>query len=98
MLSTSQSYVRMEPVSASVRAGAYMGGVLEVEFSLDIPDEVLREQARAQTLRLRDGYVTALSSYGSAGYRAGQCRISCALPAFCSSPPTGRSAHVAPRS
>lgn len=72
MLSTSQSYVRMEPVSASVRAGAYMGGVLEVEFSLDIPDEVLREQARAQTLRLRDGYVTALSSYGSAGYRAGQ--------------------------
>jgi len=72
MLSTAQSYVRMDPVSASVRAGGYMGGVLEVQFSLDIPDEALREQARAQTLRLRDGYVTALTSYGGLGYRTGQ--------------------------
>lgn len=71
LLSTSQSYLRMEPVSASVRAGAYMGGVLEVEFSLDIPDDALREQAREQTLRLRDGYVTVLTSYGGLGYRAG---------------------------
>ncbi|AZU05376.1 hypothetical protein X907_2868 [Glycocaulis alkaliphilus] len=71
VLSTSSSYVRMEPVSASVRAGAYMGGVLEVQFSLNIPDEALREHARASTLRLRDGYVTALTSYGGLGYRAG---------------------------
>lgn len=72
MLSTSSSYLRMEPVSASVRAGGYMGGVLEVEFALDIPEEALREQARASTLRLRDAYVTALTSYGGLGYRAGE--------------------------
>ncbi|KPP81945.1 MAG: hypothetical protein HLUCCA04_04280 [Oceanicaulis sp. HLUCCA04] len=72
MLSTGQSYVRMDPVSASVRAGGYMGGVLEVQFSLDIPDEALREQALSQTLRLRDGYVAALTSYGGLGYRTGQ--------------------------
>lgn len=71
MLSTAESYVRMEPVSASVRAGAYMGGVLEVEFSLDIPDPDLRAQAMAQTLRLRDGYTAALTSYGGLGYRSG---------------------------
>jgi hypothetical protein len=72
VLSTAPSYVRMEPVSASVRAGGYMGGVLEVQFSLDIPDEALREQARASMLRLRDGYTTVLTSYGGLGYRAGE--------------------------
>ncbi|MFC4725879.1 hypothetical protein AB6B38_10715 [Glycocaulis abyssi] len=71
VLSTSPSYVRMEPVSASVRAGGYIGGVLEVQFSLDIPDETLREQARASMLRLRDGYTTVLTSYGGLGYWAG---------------------------
>ncbi|WP_429911880.1 hypothetical protein [Glycocaulis sp.] len=71
VLSTSPSYVRMEPVSASVRAGGYVGGVLEVQFSLDIPDEALREQARDSMLRLRDGYTTVLTSYGGLGYRAG---------------------------
>lgn len=75
ILSTSPSYVRMEPVSASVRAGAYMGGVLEVQFALDIPDEALREQARASTLRLRDGYVTALTSYGGLGYQIGRAHV-----------------------
>lgn len=72
MLSTSHSYVRMEPVAASVRAGAYMGGMLEVEFALDIPDEALRATVASRNLRLRDAYVTALTSYGGLGYRAGQ--------------------------
>lgn len=71
MLSTAQSYVRMDPVSASLRSGAYMGGMLEVEFSLDVPDEDLRAQVSSQNLRLRDAYVTALTSYGGLGYRTG---------------------------
>ena len=71
MITSSDGYVPLSPLTASVHADFRMRGVLQIEAGLEIPDNRLRARAERLMPRLRDAYVAALSSYAGSNYRYG---------------------------
>lgn len=71
MITSSEGYVPLSPLTASVHADYRIRGVLQIEAGLEIPDNRLRARAERLMPRLRDAYVAALSRYAGANYRYG---------------------------
>ncbi|MEE2565174.1 hypothetical protein [Hyphobacterium marinum] len=71
MITSSEGYVPLSPLTASVHADYRIRGVLQIEAGLEIPDSRLRARAQRLMPRLRDAYVAALSRYAGANYRYG---------------------------
>lgn len=71
-LSHANSYVRMEPVRASVQADFRMRGLLQVGLALDAPHSRTRQVIQERQLWLRDAYSQAMLLYSGRMYRWGQ--------------------------
>lgn len=71
MITSSQGYVPLSPLTASVHADFRIRGVMQIEAGLEIPDSRLRARAERLMPRLRDAYVAAISRYAGANYRYG---------------------------
>jgi len=70
-LTSSDHYVPLDPLTASVHADFRLRGILHIEAGLDIEDRRLRERAERLMPRLRDRYVSALAMYAGSNYRFG---------------------------
>lgn len=68
-LTSADSYVPLPTLSAGVLQRHATNGTIVVDMGLDIPDETLRNRARANAPRLRDALRTALATYASTYYR-----------------------------
>jgi len=71
-LSHANSYVRMEPVRASVQADFRMRGLLQVGLALDAPHSRTRQVIAERQIWLRDAYSQAMLLYSGRMYRWGQ--------------------------
>ena len=70
-LTNSQSYVPINPLTATVQSNHRARGLLQIEAGLEIPDARLRRRAEHYMPRLRNAWVTALSVYTGMNYRFG---------------------------
>jgi len=68
-LTSAESYLPLPTLSAGVLHRYSTQGTLVVDVGLDIPDEALRNRARANEPRLRDALRTALATYATTYYR-----------------------------
>lgn len=71
-LTASDSYVPLQPLTATVQADFRARGLLQIEAGLEISDNRLRRRAEQSMPRLRDAYVSALSVYAGIHYRYGE--------------------------
>lgn len=71
-LSHANSYVRMEPIRASVQADYRMRGLLQVGMALDAPHSRTRQTIAQRQLWLRDAYSQAMLMYSGRMYRWGE--------------------------
>jgi len=72
VLSHARSYVRMEPVRASVQADFRMRGLMQVGIALDAPHSQTRRVIGERQIWLRDAYAEALLLYSGRMYRWGE--------------------------
>ncbi|GJL98040.1 MAG: hypothetical protein DHS20C06_18570 [Hyphobacterium sp.] len=70
-ITSSQDFMPLDPLTATVHADFRLRGVLHIEAGLEIPDNRLRARAERLMPRLRDHYVSALAMYTGANYRFG---------------------------
>lgn len=70
-LSHARSYVRIEPIRASVQADYRMRGLLQVGLALDAPHSRTRQTIAERQLWLRDAYSQAMLLYSGRMYRWG---------------------------
>lgn len=70
-LSHANSYVRIEPIRASVQADYRMRGLLQVGLALDAPHSRTRQTIAERQLWLRDAYSQAMLMYSGRMYRWG---------------------------
>jgi hypothetical protein len=71
-ITASETYVRLDPVMASVQAGRDVRGLLHVEIGLDAPDPAMRARIAQRMPRLRDAYISAMAVYSAMGYGPGE--------------------------
>tara|TARA_R110002073_G_scaffold63048_2_gene157870 strand:+ start:931 stop:1407 length:477 start_codon:yes stop_codon:yes gene_type:complete len=70
-LTSSDSYLPLPPLMATVQADYRARGNLQIEAGLDVEDSRLRRQIEHSMPRLRNAYITALSVYTGVNYRYG---------------------------
>ena len=70
-LTSSDTYLPLPPLMATVQANYRARGNLQIEAGLDVEDARLRRQIEQAMPRLRNAYVTALSVYTGVNYRYG---------------------------
>lgn len=70
-LTSSDGYMPLDPLTASVHADFRLRGILHIEAGLEIPNARNRSRAERLMPRLRDRYVSALALYTGANYRFG---------------------------
>tara|TARA_R110000744_G_scaffold84678_3_gene165641 strand:+ start:849 stop:1322 length:474 start_codon:yes stop_codon:yes gene_type:complete len=70
-LTTSDSYLPLPPLMATVQANYRARGNLQIEAGLEVEDSRLRRRVEQSMPRLRNAYVTALSTYTGVNYRYG---------------------------
>lgn len=70
-LTTSDSYLPLPPLMATVHADHRARGNLQIEAGLEVEDSRLRRRVEQSMPRLRNAYVTALSVYTGVNYRYG---------------------------
>ena len=70
-LTSSDSYLPLPPLMATVQADYRARGNLQIEAGLDVEDSRLRRQVEQSMPRLRNAYITALSVYTGVNYRYG---------------------------
>src|SRR4051812_19029787 len=66
---SSESYVIVDPVYASILDNNKSQGLLLVEFGLDVPDAKLRETVTRVLPMLRDAYVRNMLAYAATSVR-----------------------------
>lgn len=71
MLTPSETYMPLPPLTATVQANHRARGLLQIEAGLEIEDPQLRRRAERYLPRLRNAWVSALSAYTGMGYRFG---------------------------
>ena len=72
ILTSSEHFVPLDPLTATVHSDFRLRGIMHIEAGLDIPDNRLRHRAEALMPRLRDRYVSALAMYAGANYSFGE--------------------------
>ncbi|MEE2526950.1 hypothetical protein V0U79_11260 [Hyphobacterium sp. HN65] len=72
ILTTSDGYVPLDPLTATVHSDFRLRGVMHIEAGLEIPDNRLRQRAERLMPRLRDRYVSALAMYAGSNYSYGE--------------------------
>lgn len=72
ILTTSDGYVPLDPLTATVHSDFRLRGVMHIEAGLEIPDSRLRQRAERLMPRLRDRYVSALAMYAGSNYSYGE--------------------------
>lgn len=70
-LTSSDSYLPLPPLMATVQSNHRARGNLQIEAGLEIEDSRLRQQVEQSMPRLRNAYVTALGIYTGVNYRFG---------------------------
>jgi len=70
-LTSAVSFVPLPTVSAATPAGRAIGGMLTVDFALDIPDARLRNRAIAMRPRLMDSLRATVADYALTRVRPG---------------------------
>jgi hypothetical protein len=70
-LSSAASYVPLPPINAATPAGRAIGGMLSVEFCLDIPDSRLRTRTIAMRPRVIDALRATVADYALTRVRQG---------------------------
>ncbi|MDX2234548.1 MAG: hypothetical protein NW200_08620 [Hyphomonadaceae bacterium] len=70
-LSSAVSYVPLTPLTAATPAGRSIGGMIAVDFGLDIPDAKLRNRAIAMRPRLMDALRATVADYALTRVRPG---------------------------
>ncbi|MGK0267398.1 MAG: hypothetical protein ACI82N_001651 [Maricaulis sp.] len=70
-LTSSDSYLPLPPLMATVQADHRARGNLQIEAGLEVEDGRLRRRVEQSMPRLRNAYVTALSIYTGVNYRFG---------------------------
>lgn len=70
-LTSAVSYVPLPTINAATPAGRAIGGMLAVDFGLDIPDARLRTRAIAMRPRLMDSLRATVADYALTRVRAG---------------------------
>lgn len=71
MLTSSETYMPLPPLTATVQANHRARGLLQIEAGLEIDDARLRRRAEQYLPRLRNAWVSALSAYTGMSYRFG---------------------------
>lgn len=70
-ITSSEGYVPLDPLTATVHSDFRLRGILHIEAGLNIPDSRQRARAAQMMPRLRDRYTSALAMYTGANYRYG---------------------------
>lgn len=70
-LTSSTTYVPLDPLTATVQADHRARGLLQIEAGLEIADTRLRRRAEQNMPRLRNAWVSALAVYTGVNYRFG---------------------------
>lgn len=70
-LTSSQTYMPLDPLTATVQADHRARGLLQIEAGLEISDSRLRHRVEQNMPRLRNAWVSALSVYTGVNYRFG---------------------------
>ncbi len=70
-LTSSNTYIPLPPLMATVQVGHRARGNLQIEAGLDVQDAQLRRRVEQMMPRLRNAYVTAMSIYTGINYRFG---------------------------
>lgn len=70
-ITSSEAYVPLTPLTATVHSDFRLRGILHIEAGLEIPDSRQRSRASQMMPRLRDRYTSALAMYTGANYRYG---------------------------
>ncbi len=70
-LTSSNSYLPLPPLMATVQADHRARGILQIEAGLDVENGRLRRRVEQAMPRLRNAYVTAMSIYTGVNYRFG---------------------------
>lgn len=70
-LTSSNTYLPLPPLMATVQADHRARGNLQIEAGLEVPDARLRRRVEQMMPRLRNAYVTAMSVYTGVNYRFG---------------------------
>ena len=70
-LTSSQTYMPLPPLTATVQANHRARGLLQIEAGLEIPDNRLRHRVEQNMPRLRNAWVSALGIYTGVNYRFG---------------------------
>ncbi|MBR9825143.1 MAG: flagellar basal body-associated FliL family protein [Alphaproteobacteria bacterium] len=71
-LTSSDSYMPLPPLTATVQANRRARGLLQIEAGLEVEDTDLRDRIDRLMPRLRNAYVTALSVYTGMYYQYGE--------------------------
>lgn len=71
MITPSQTYMPLPPLTATVQANHRARGLLQIEAGLEIEDPQLRRRAERYLPRLRNAWVSGLSAYTGMSYRFG---------------------------
>ncbi|WP_421788472.1 hypothetical protein [Hyphobacterium sp.] len=72
IITSSDDFIPLDPLTATVHSDFRLRGILHIEAGLDIPDSRLRHRAERLMPRLRDRYVSALAMYAGANYSYGE--------------------------
>jgi hypothetical protein len=72
ILTSSDHFVPLDPLTATVHSDFRLRGIMHIEAGLDIPDNRLRRRAERLMPRLRDRYVSALAMYAGTNYSYGE--------------------------
>lgn len=70
-LTSSNTYLPLPPLMATVQSDHRARGNLQIEAGLEVPDARLRRRVEQMMPRLRNAYVTAMSIYTGVNYRFG---------------------------
>lgn len=71
IITTSDGYVPLAPLTATVSADFRLRGVMHIEAGLEVSDRRIRNNIDRAMPRLRDRYVSALSMYAGSNYSFG---------------------------
>ncbi|MDF1769093.1 MAG: hypothetical protein P1U43_10095 [Maricaulis sp.] len=70
-ITSSETYMPLRPLTATVQANRRARGILQIEAGLEIEDPRIRHRVERYMPRLRNAYVSALSSYTGMHYSFG---------------------------
>lgn len=71
-ITSSDSYMPLPPLTATVQANRRARGILQIEAGLEVEDYQLRRRVERYMPRLRNAYVTAMSVYTGNYFQYGE--------------------------